>query len=277
MRLYAISDLHLDYPENRRALVELPRHADDWLIVAGDIADKFNDIAQGLDLLTERFARVIWTPGNHDLWTLPDDPHNARGAARYESLVKLCRERGVLTPEDPFAIWPGEGPRCVIAPLFVLYDYSFRPDTVPEGNEIAWAMESDIYATDERYLHVDPFADKRQWCQQRCALTERRLDEIDAALPTVLVNHFPLRRDHARLPAIPRFSIWCGTRHTEAWHTRYRAQSVVYGHLHIRASTHLDGVRFDEVSLGYPRHWRPERGLQAYLREILPGNSQAPR
>jgi hypothetical protein len=27
------------------------------------------------------------------------------------------------------------------------------------------------------------------------------------------------------------------------------------------------------VSLGYPRHWRTERGMDAYLREVLPGPS----
>ena len=30
-------------------------------------------------------------------------------------------------------------------------------------------------------------------------------------------------------------------------------------------------MRYDEVSLGYPRDWRAERGLDWYLREILPG------
>ena len=59
-----------------------------------------------------------------------------------------------------------------------------------------------------------------------------------------------------RLPRIPRFSIWCGTRLTENWHLRYRAEVVIYGHLHIRGSYRRDGVRFEEVSLGYPREWR---------------------
>ncbi len=87
----------------------------------------------------------------------------------------------------------------------------------------------------------------------------------------MLVNHFPLRRDLAVLPAIPRFTIWCGTRRTEDWHTRFPVRAVVSGHLHIRATHWRDRVRFEEVSLGYPRHWQPEQGLAPYLREILPG------
>jgi hypothetical protein len=69
---------------------------------------------------------------------------------------------------------------------------------------------------------------------------------------------------------LPRFSIWCGTRRTEDWHLRFRVIAAVYGHLHIRNSQHRDGVRFEEVSLGYPRHWRAERGMASYLRQILP-------
>jgi hypothetical protein len=88
----------------------------------------------------------------------------------------------------------------------------------------------------------------------------------------IFINHFPLHRfPLARLKRIPRFSLWCGTRRTEDWHTRYSVAAVVYGHLHIRATDYLDGVRFEEVSLGYPQQWQQTRGMQAYLREILPG------
>jgi hypothetical protein len=46
---------------------------------------------------------------------------------------------------------------------------------------------------------------------------------------------------------------------------------VVYGHLHQRATHMRDGVRFEEVSLGYPPDWDQAQGLQGYLREVLPG------
>jgi hypothetical protein len=87
----------------------------------------------------------------------------------------------------------------------------------------------------------------------------------------MLVNHYPLRRDLAQLPAIPRFAIWCGTRRTHDWPQRFGASVVVSGHLHLRATRIIDGVRFEEVSLGYPREWT-RRGPQGTgLRRILPG------
>jgi hypothetical protein len=41
--------------------------------------------------------------------------------------------------------------------------------------------------------------------------------------------------------------------------------------LHIPSTRFRDGVRFEEVSVGYPRQWPHERGLERKLREILPG------
>jgi hypothetical protein len=92
----------------------------------------------------------------------------------------------------------------------------------------------------------------------------------------VIVNHYPLREELVRLPRIPRFSLWCGTRRTRDWHRRFGARVVVAGHLHIRTTDWIEGVRFEEVSLGYPRHWRTERGMDVYLREVLPGTSARP-
>jgi hypothetical protein len=50
-------------------------------------------------------------------------------------------------------------------------------------------------------------------------------------------------------------------------------EAVIYGHLHIRRSHRLDGVRFEEVSLGYPRQWKGRIAPRDLLREIYPGSS----
>ncbi len=270
MKLYALADLHVGHAANRRALESLSAHPDDWLALAGDLAEKLSDVEAVFAVTTQRFARVLWVPGNHELWTTPKEPE-LRGVTKYLALVDLCRRYGVLTPEDPYPIWTGEGRRCVIAPLFLLYDYSFRPDDVPRADALEWAAETGVRCADEVLLHPEPFATRDAWCRARCDETAARLDALDASLPTVLINHFPLRYDLASLPLIPRFSLWCGTRRTDDWHLRYRARVVVSGHLHIPRTTYRDGVRFEEVSVGYPGQWPVEEGLDARLREILPG------
>lgn len=274
MRLLAIADLHLGCLANRRALDALAEHPEDWLIVAGDTGETFGHLELALDALTARFSRVIWTPGNHDLWARENGRSALdalRGEARYAEMVGRCRARGVVTPEDPYVRWPGDAPATLIAPLFLLYDYSFGPDHVPPGEAIAWAGRDGLLCADERYLATDPHRSCVEWCARRCEATEARLAAVGFDVRLVLVNHYPLRRDLADLRRIPRFSVWCGTRRTKDWHRRFRAHAVVYGHLHRRSTRWRDGVRFEDVSLGYPRQWRHERPLEAYLREILPG------
>jgi 3',5'-cyclic AMP phosphodiesterase CpdA len=271
-KLLAISDLHVAFPENRRIVENLqPESAADWLLVAGDVGELFADIEWAFRTLTERFATIVWAPGNHELWTHPQDAIQWRGEERYAHLVKLCRNLGVITPEDPYPVWDGQGGPATIAPLCLLYDYTFRPPgatTKAEG--LALAYESGVVCADESLLHPDPYPSMDSWCEARIEVTESRLAMIDPALPTVLVNHFPLVREPTRVLRYPQFAQWCGTERTAQWHVRYGAIAVVYGHLHIPRTTWYDGVRFEEVSLGYPREWQARSGRPYQPKQILP-------
>ncbi|KAA3656933.1 MAG: metallophosphoesterase [Chloroflexi bacterium] len=270
MKLYAISDLHLNHKTNWQTLLNLPQYPEDWLIIAGDVADTIVQFAQAMVVLSERFAKVFWTPGNHDLWTLPTDKLSKQGVHKYNQLIAICRKCGVLTPEDDFVQWAGEGQAYWIAPTFTLYDYSFRPDTVSFANALTWARETNVECTDEIVLHSYPFASKAEWCAARCQYTENRLQAIKGDVPIILINHFPLRYDLVNLRMIPRFSLWCGTKLTELWHSQFQLDTVIYGHLHIRGTYQRDQTQFMEVSQGYPQNWDTKRGTAAYLRQILP-------
>ena len=270
--LFAISDVHVAYAENRDHVESLrPDSAEDWLIVAGDVAERFTDVARALHTLRSRFEKVIWVPGNHELWTPKTDPVQSRGEERYRQLVEVCRRLDVLTPEDPYPVWEGEGGPVLIAPLFLLYDYSFHPPgTTTKEAGLAYAYETGVVCADEVLLHPDPYLTREEWCAARVEETEKRLEQRPDGLPTILVNHFPLTREPTRKLRYPEFAQWCGTERTADWHRRFDAKAVVYGHLHIPRTTWEDGVRFEEVSVGYPREWQP-RGGPAGLRRILPG------
>ena len=132
----------------------MPRAAGDWLLVAGDVAETVEEVEWALGLLAERFAAVVWAPGNHELWTPRQDPVRLRGQARYDQLVDVCRRLGVLTPEDDTR--PGTAPagRWTVAPLLLLYDYSFGAQgthTVREALDAAYAAR--VVARDEALLH----------------------------------------------------------------------------------------------------------------------------
>src|ERR1700691_3475831 len=195
--LLAISDLHITYPENRRVVESLRSPSPgDWLIVCGDVSELSVDLEWALGLLRERFAAVVWVPGNHDLWSVPEDPLELRGAERYRHLVAVCRRLGVLTPEDPYPVWEGAGGPVTVAPLFLLYDYSFGRNIAPTKEQaLARAYAAGVVCSDELVLHPDPFPSREAWCEARVRETELRLAALDPALATVLVNHFPLTRD----------------------------------------------------------------------------------
>jgi hypothetical protein len=212
-------------------------------------------------------------PGNHDLWTVPGP--SGRGARKYEALVEIARKLGVVTPEDPYLIWPGDGEPCAIVPAMLLYDYSFRPPDVPLASLIAWAREERSVAGDEMLLDPSPFQSISDWCHHRCRETEQRLIEFGADVPKIIVNHYPLRRDLVYIPRIPRFAPWCGTVLTEDWHVRFNVRVAVSGHLHVRRTDWRDATRFEEVSFGYPPQWDPRLGMAGYLRSIWPASNAA--
>jgi 3',5'-cyclic AMP phosphodiesterase CpdA len=271
-RLLAVSDLHVGYEENRRLLAGLrPTSPGDWLLVAGDVGERIADIEWALGLFAERFARVVWVPGNHELWTHGSDPLDLRGEERYQELVARCRRLGVLTPEDPYEVFTGpEGP-VRVAPLFLLYDYSFRPPGTRSTEQgLAYAHRTGIVCSDEYLLHPDPYPSREEWCRARVATTERRLADCLPGPPLVLVNHYPLVREPTRVLRHPEFAQWCGTEATADWHRRFPVAAVVYGHLHIPRTTWHDGVRFEEVSLGYPRERRVWMRPRRVPRQVLP-------
>jgi 3',5'-cyclic AMP phosphodiesterase CpdA len=276
--LYAISDIHVGFADNRAFIESLRPESDgDWLIVAGDVAERFADIEWALRTLSRSYAKVIWVPGNHELWTPKDDPVQLRGEARYRRLVETCRVLGVLTPEDPFAVWDepgGDGP-VTIAPLFVLYDYTFRPEgTSTKEEALKAAYDAGVVCTDEALLHPDPFPSRDAWCDARIAYTEGRLAELAPGTRTVLVNHWPLVREPTRILWYPEFAQWCGTERTADWHVRFGAVTVVYGHLHIPRTMWSDGVRFEEVSVGYPREWRRRGERPSGPHRIIPAQRE---
>lgn len=271
-KLLATSDLHVAFPENKAIVEDLRPESDaDWLIVAGDISERTTDIEWALKLLAQRFSTVIWVPGNHELWTHREDPVQLRGEQRYQHLVEMCRKLGVHTPEDPYPVWHGTDGPITIAPLFLLYDYSFLPAGTNNAEEaLKQAYDVGVVVSDEFLLHPDPYPSRQAWCEARLAATERRLAALDPEMPTILVNHYPLHRHPTDVLYFPELAQWCGTARTSDWPTRFRARTMVYGHLHIPRTTFHEGVRYEEVSIGYPREWGKRGHPRGLLRQILP-------
>ena len=258
--LWAVADLHAAVKANARKIDEVqPEDPTDWLIVAGDVAERTDLVLQHLRQLRRRFDEVIWVPGNHELFSRSGDRY--RGREKYDELVAGCRKIGVHTPEDPFVSFGG----VTIVPLFTLYDYSFRDPQFTVEEALEQAKKREVMMTDE--IAIAPFVDIRAWCWDRLAYSTQRLSRVES--PTILINHWPLVQEPTERLYAKDIALWCGTRHTRSWPTRYNAQSVVYGHLHIPAVDVIDGVEHIEASLGYPRQWQHQARQHAWPYPVM--------
>jgi Calcineurin-like phosphoesterase len=228
MRVYAVSDLHTDFRENRTALERAPLdgHRDDVLIVAGDVADSERVVSDTLQLLASRFAEVFFVPGNHELWVRGESRDSME---KFRAVLRLCDQAGVrTTPARIRGTW--------IVPLFSWYDASF--DVRGEGAAEELEGWSDRYFTrwpggalrvDEAFLEMnEPYA--RPY--DAPAITFSHFVPRPELLPPVRFLHF------RGLPLV------AGSLGIEAQVRRILPRVHVFGHTHINRDVVMDGVRY---------------------------------
>ncbi len=128
------------------------------------------------------------------------------GVARYDYLVTMCRELGVLTPEDPY---PGLGRRgrtgqcsCRCSCSTTTRSCPTAPRPRPTDSRVARDTQR---RRDRRVPARGPTRTSRgtRGARRGCDQTRTRLDALDPALPTVLINHFPLVREPTTDAVLP--------------------------------------------------------------------------
>ena len=118
MRVFAISDIHIDFEVNRRWLFNLSQYdyQGDILILAGDVTHIEKLFEQALIFLKKRFHEVVFVPGNHDLWIAQD--HMRDSFKKRDFIKAMCVDNGIATG-------PAHIDDLSIVPLSAWYDYSF--------------------------------------------------------------------------------------------------------------------------------------------------------
>ena len=117
-RVFAWSDLHVDYPQNLQRIAELSdadfKH--DTIMVAGDVSSDLRKVTTCLEHLRNKFRRVAFVPGNHDLWVSRSDGMDSLG--KLQQLHEICDQLGVHV--RPFEA-PLNGGTVRIFPLLSWY------------------------------------------------------------------------------------------------------------------------------------------------------------
>lgn len=245
MRIFAISDLHADFRENRALLDRIPAGAyrDDALIVAGDIADRLAVVEETLGFLKERFREVFFVPGNHELW-VRGDPRDS--VEKFHAVLEACDRLGVRTrPARIAGRW--------VVPLFSWYHDSF--DHTGRG------VREELDAWSDFYFCRWP-AEVGRPDEFFAALNERHLRPYDA--PVITFSHFVPRPELVPDPrwlgfkGLPKVA---GSLLIEDQIRRAGSTLHVFGHSHILEDRVIEGVRY----------------VQNWLRALYPGgNPDAP-
>ena len=114
-RVFVMSDIHTDFPENMSWCASLSdvAYKRDAVILGGDVSDDLRVLETTLVLFKRKFRHVFFTPGNHDLWIRGKEPKNGDSVgdapfrdslAKLEAVLSLCEACGVRT--KPFLLAP---------------------------------------------------------------------------------------------------------------------------------------------------------------------------
>merc|ERR1719162_29393 len=99
-RIWAMSDLHTDCPENLKFVekVDPLAHREDTLLVAGDVSDDVNVVRHTLRCLRAKFAAVFYTAGNHELWVVRQKlQKDLDSLKKLKQLDEMCAQEGIET------------------------------------------------------------------------------------------------------------------------------------------------------------------------------------
>lgn len=96
-RVFAISDLHVDFRENMESVKALSScdYIDDVLIIAGDVTDSLERLSELFTCVLHKFYKVCFVPGNHELWVR--DGSEIDSIEKFERIQAMCDELGVVT------------------------------------------------------------------------------------------------------------------------------------------------------------------------------------
>lgn len=235
MRIFVGSDFHVDHKENLVWIEQLSSQdfKQDLLLLVGDVANELPLFTHVMTLLSQRFFKVLYVPGNHDLWVKRSEAGSSFG--KLEAIKALCRDLNIGM--QPFA--RGD---TVIVPLNGWYDYSFGHPGQMLRN--AWM--------DYRRCDWEGLSDS----EISTIFDDGNIIPDTTGFKSIIsFSHFLPRLDlmPARLPEKYHFLFpVLGTTKLEA-HIRALGSNLhFYGHSHLNRRVVLDGVTYINNAFGYP-------------------------
>jgi predicted phosphodiesterase len=241
MRVFAVSDIHVDYEANAKWIANLSvaEYQEDVLILAGDVSDTRRLLDWSLCTLVKRFRKVLFVPGNHELWVIRDD-REKNSLQKFDDVCTVVASSGAS-----MRAFCEQG--VSIIPLLGWYDYSFG-DPTKELRSIWMDYRS---------------------CRWPTGFTERDIaayfaafnnTEVSPVGDTVITySHFLPRIDlmPAFIPSSKKLLYpVLGSAQLERQLRKHNPSVHVYGHSHVNRHVKIDGITYINNAFGYPNETR---------------------
>lgn len=241
MKVFALSDIHIDYDINKQWLANLSTtdYCNDVLILAGDVSDSLQLLEWCLKTLASRFKKVLFVPGNHDLWVIRDG-RDKQSLDKFQALSKVVEDCGASMQVFNCGA-------LSVVPLLGWYDYSFGQPS-PELVEM-W-MDYRACRWPESFTAADI-------AKHFLSLNEPALSTRNETL--ISFSHFLPRIDLMPdyIPPSKRFLYpVLGTAMLEKQVRALKPIIHVYGHSHVNRKVHIDGICYINNAFAYPQETR---------------------
>jgi predicted phosphodiesterase len=241
MRVFAVSDIHVDYDVNARWVQELSSvdYRDDVLILAGDVSDSVDRLSLTIDTLAKRFKTVMFVPGNHDLW-IRSSPPAFNSFEKFEQVRHLIKDCGGLME-------PWSCDDVAIVPLLSWYDFSFGQP----GLELrqTW-MDFRTCRWPQGYAEAEVTQHFLALNQPALSVRHDKVITFSHFLPRIdLMPHYIPAPFRALYPVL-------GTSALDVQIRELNPLIHVYGHSHVNRQVVLKGVQYINNAFGYPAETR---------------------
>lgn len=261
MRVWAVSDVHTDYAENLAWCDSMSGETgSDCMILAGDVSDNLDIFRATLICFTSKYKYVFFVPGNHDLWTRREERGKHTSLEKLGLLRQMCTELGVYTiPKCIEGVW--------IVPLYSWYHASFDsepdvPGAVPvqkmmvDFKACSWPEHLDAtgtsLATHFDEMNQEPVADVMSALAAQAGGTDDRP-------PVITFSHFLPHQallPEKRMLYQPNLAKAVGSQMLAKRIEQLRPVAHIFGHTHFNWDCTIDGTRYIQRPLAYPRERR---------------------
>lgn len=241
MRVFALSDIHVDYDVNAKWVAALSRadYRHDVLILAGDVTDTLSLLGWTLETFASRFRSVLFVPGNHDLWVIREEREK-------DSLQKFDDVRDVAIASGA-SMEPFFEDGVSIVPLLSWYDYSFGQ---PSAELRSIWMDYRACRWPAGFTEQDVTAHFAAINDRQSALVGGTVITCSHFLPRIdLMPDFIPAAQRVVYPVL-------GTTRLERQLRRLNPSIHVYGHSHVNRQITIDGVSYINNAFGYPSETR---------------------